>query len=110
MKITVAQAVEPVESGITNLNETVHENVSKMNDKLQDNVSKINENVHEKVNKWGGRKSEEVLKEGEYLVTRDDTEDDEIVQTEERVRVEHDEEKLPEPGVVKEEVSEHLHS
>ncbi|KAG0629624.1 hypothetical protein M758_1G117400 [Ceratodon purpureus] len=111
VKITVAQAVEPVESGITNLNETVHENVSKMNDKLQDNVSKINENVHEKINKWGGRKSEEVTKEGEYLVSRDDTEDDEIVQTEEHVRVEHDtddEKKLSnpsEPGVVKKRVS-----
>lgn len=111
MKITVAQAVEPVESGMTNLSETVQENVSKVNDKLQDNVSKINENVHEKIDKWGGRKREEVYKEGEYLVNRDDSDDNEFVQTEERVRVEHDtdEDQSSEAshprGVVKEEVS-----
>ncbi|KAG0620925.1 hypothetical protein M758_4G255400 [Ceratodon purpureus] len=109
VKITVTQAVEPVESGFSNFNDAFQENVSKMNEKLHDNVHKINENIHEKVHKWGGRKSEEVVKEGEYLVSRDDKEDDEIVQTEERVRVEHDDDdkegQSDQPGVVKEEVS-----
>lgn len=117
VKITVTQAIEPVESGFSEATEKIQDNVSKMNDKLQDNVSKIHENFHEKVDKWGGRKSEEVLKEGEYLVSRDDSEDDEIVQTQEHVRVEHDtdEDESPraphselssgESGVLKEEVS-----
>jgi hypothetical protein len=109
VKITVTQAVEPVETGFTNINDKFQENVSKMNDKLQDNVHKINENFNEKVHKWGGRKSEEVVKEGTYLVTGDNKEDAEIVQTEEHVRVEHDADDKDgpsvEPGAVKEEVS-----
>ena len=90
VKITVAQAAEPVESGFTNLNETLQENVSKMNDKFQDNVSKLNENVQNKVYKWGGRETEEISKEGTYFVNRDeDDKDDEIVQTHEHVALEH---------------------
>ena len=48
------------------------------------------------------------MKNGEYVVSLDDAEDDVIVQTEERVRVEHDVEdgtQASEPGVVKEEIS-----
>ncbi|XP_024392350.1 uncharacterized protein [Physcomitrium patens] len=117
VKTTVAQVVEPVESGITNLNETFQVNVSKVNAKLQDNVSKINENVHEKVEKWGGKRSQEVRKEGQYLVNQGDADDTDIVQTEEHVRVEHEtdksessgrlhsEQSSAETGVMKEEVS-----
>lgn len=110
VKLTVTQAVEPVESGLTHANEKFQDNVSKMNDKFQDNVSKIQDNIHENVFHWSGRKSEEVIKEGEYLVNRDNGEDDEIVQTEEHVRLEQDESpRAPhsddESGVLKEEVS-----
>lgn len=57
VKITMAQVVELVEFGFTNLNGTLRENVSKMNDKFKDNVSKLNENDEDKVKKWGVGKS-----------------------------------------------------
>jgi hypothetical protein len=109
VKLTVTQAIEPVESGISNANETFQDNITKMTDKFQDNVQKLNENFQEKVEKWGGRKSEEIKKDGEYLVEHDNSEDDEIVQSEEHIRVEHDasddEQPSDEPGVLKKEVS-----
>lgn len=119
VKLTVAQAVEPVESGFTDINEAIQDNVHKMNDKLHDNVQTLHENIHETMHKWGHMKREEVHKEGEYLVSRDEKDDDEIVQTEQHVRVERDidDNESPgstssprqlseaQPGVVKDEVS-----
>ncbi len=88
VRLTVSQAAEPVETGITKVNKAVQENVGKMNERLQEKGIKLNETFHKKVQQWDKKREEKISKEGTYIID-DEEENPQLVETKENVRVEH---------------------
>jgi hypothetical protein len=89
VRLTVSQAAEPVETGITKVNKAVQKNVVKMNETLQEKRTKLNETFHEKVQQWDKKREEKISKEGTYIINDEEEDDPQLVETKENVRVEH---------------------
>lgn len=89
VRLTVSQAAEPVETGITKVNKAVQKNVVKMNETLQEKGTKLNETFHKKVQQWDKKREEKISKEGTYIINDEEEDDPQLVETKENVRVEH---------------------
>jgi hypothetical protein len=89
VRLTVSQAAEPVETGITKVNKAVQENVGKMNETLQEKGTMLNETFHKKVQQWDKKREEKISKEGTYIIDDEEEDDPKLVETKENVRVEH---------------------